>query len=67
MANDVWVYIEQKEGAVSPMSFELLGIGKAMAQDLGSNVCAFVIGDSVDAIAKEAIAYGASKVFVVEG
>lgn len=67
MANDVWVYIEHKEGAVTPMSFELLGIGKALAGDLGSNVCAFVIGDGVDGIAKEAIAYGASKVFVVEG
>ncbi|MCX8109857.1 MAG: electron transfer flavoprotein subunit alpha/FixB family protein [Syntrophorhabdaceae bacterium] len=67
MANDVWVYIEHKEGAVSPMSFELLGIGKILASDLGSNVCAFVIGDGVDGIAKEAIAYGASKVFAVEG
>ncbi|HOJ72125.1 MAG TPA: electron transfer flavoprotein subunit alpha/FixB family protein [Syntrophorhabdaceae bacterium] len=67
MANDVWVYIEHKEGAVTPMSFELLGIGKTLAADLGSNVCAFVIGDGIDGIAKEAIAYGASKVFAVEG
>lgn len=67
MANDVWVYIEHKEGAVSPMSFELLGIGKQLADGLGSNVCAFIIGDKVDDLAKEAFAYGASKVFAVEG
>ena len=31
MANDVWVYIEHKDGGISPMSFELLGIGKELA------------------------------------
>ena len=49
------------------MSFELLGIGKALAGDLGSNVCAFAIGDNVDNFVKEAFGYGASKVFAVEG
>jgi len=67
MANDVWVYIEHKDGAFTPMSFELLGIGKQLADGFGSNVCAFVIGDKVDDIAKEAFAYGASKVYAVEG
>lgn len=67
MANDVWVYIEHKEGAVSPMSFELLGIGKQLAEGFGSNLCAFIIGANVDELAKEAGAYGASKVYAVEG
>ena len=66
MANDVWVYIEHKDGEINPLSFELLGIGKAMAGELGSNVSAFVIGESVENIAKEAIAYGASKAYTVE-
>ncbi len=67
MANDVWVYIEHKHGAISPMSFELLGIGKELAGGFGSNVCAFVVGEKVDDLAKEAFAYGASKVYAVEG
>jgi electron transfer flavoprotein alpha subunit len=67
MANDVWVYIEHKEGAISPMSFELLGIGKELAGGFGSNLCAFVIGAGVDDLAKEAGAYGAAKVYAVEG
>ncbi len=67
MANDVWVYIEHKNGEVSPMSFELLGIGKTLANDLGSNVCAFSIGENIENIAKEAFAYGASKMYAVEG
>jgi electron transfer flavoprotein alpha subunit len=67
MANDVWVYIEHKSGAVSPMSFELLGIGKALANDLGSSVSAFVICENAENAAKEAFQYGASKVYAVEG
>lgn len=67
MANDVWVYIEHKDGQVSPMSYELLGIGAKLAGDFGSNVCAFVIGENVENAAKEAFYYGASKVFAVEG
>jgi len=66
MANDVWVYIEHKDGNASPMSFELLGIGKELADNLGSSVCAFIIGENVENIAKEAFAYGASKVYTVE-
>ena len=65
MANDVWVYIEHKEGAVTPMSFELLGIGKTLAEGFGSNLCAFLIGEGVDAIAKDAGTYGATKVIAI--
>jgi electron transfer flavoprotein alpha subunit len=67
MANDVWVYIEHKNGETTPSSFELLGIGKTLANDLGSNLCAFVIGEHVENTAKEAFQCGASKVYAVEG
>ena len=66
MANDVWVYIEHKEGETTPMSFELLGIGKSLANELGSGLCAFVIGDKIENTAKEAFQCGASKVYAVE-
>jgi electron transfer flavoprotein alpha subunit len=64
---DVWVYVEHKEGAFTPMGYELFGIGKKLAGDLGSDLCALVIGESVDELAKEAGYYGASKVYAVEG
>src|SRR4030042_6590173 len=67
MANDVWAYIEHKDGETTPMSFELLGIGKTLANELGSGLCAFVIGENVENIAKGAFQCGASKVFTVEG
>jgi electron transfer flavoprotein alpha subunit len=67
MANDVWVYIEHKSGETTPTSFELLGIGKTLANELGSGLCAFVIGENVGNIAKEAFQCGASEVYAVEG
>ena len=67
MANDVWVYIEHKEGETTPMSFELLGIGKTLANELGSGLCAFVIGENIEKTTKEAFQCGASKVYAVEG
>ncbi|RPJ01851.1 MAG: electron transfer flavoprotein subunit alpha, partial [Deltaproteobacteria bacterium] len=67
MANDVWVYIEHKDGETTPMSFELLGIGKTLANELGSSLCAFVFGENVENAAKEVFQCGASKVYAVEG
>jgi electron transfer flavoprotein alpha subunit len=64
---DVWVYVEHKEGAFTPMSYELFGIGRKLAGDLGSNLCALVIGENTDELAKEAGFYGASKVYAVDG
>ncbi len=64
---DVWVYVEHKEGAFTPMSYELFGIGQKLAADLGSNLCALVIGENTDELAKEAGYYGASKVYAVDG
>jgi electron transfer flavoprotein alpha subunit len=65
--NDVWVYIEHKDGVTTPMSFELLGVAQTLAAELGSKACAVVIADNADEIAKEATYYGASKVYAVSG
>ena len=64
---DVWVYVEHKEGAFTPMSYELFGIGQKLAADLGSKLCALVIAENTDDLAKEAGYYGASKVYAVDG
>jgi electron transfer flavoprotein alpha subunit len=65
--NDVWVYIEHKDGVTSPTAFELLGVAQTIAGELGSKACAFVIADNADEIAKEAGYYGAAKVYAVGG
>lgn len=58
----VWVYAEQREGVVAGVSFELLGIGKRLADKLGTEVSAVLFGASV-AEAQELIQWGADRVY----
>jgi len=62
----VWVYVEQFEGHAHEVSWELLGVGKRLAGDLGVELAAFVLGDSVKHLADEAFCYGADKVYVMD-
>jgi electron transfer flavoprotein alpha subunit len=63
---DVWIFVEHEQGKVSNVSFELLGEGRKLANALGCKLCGMIFGESVDPFVKEAIAYGAEKVFVME-
>lgn len=62
----VWVFVEQTEGEPAKVSWELLGIGKQLADNLGVELCAMVIGENVEPICSEAFAYGAQKVYLVD-
>lgn len=58
---------ELVEGKPATITLELLGIGRELTDDLGEELAAVLIGEKVDADAsKEAIAFGADKVYVVE-
>ena len=61
----VWVYAEQRDGLVSQVSHELLGAGRILADDLGVELAAVVIGAGEDA-GRELIAWGADKVYVAD-
>lgn len=61
----VWVYVEHMQGAAHSVSWELLGAGRKLANDLGVELCAMILGEDIDALANEAAGYGAEKVFVV--
>jgi electron transfer flavoprotein alpha subunit/NAD-dependent dihydropyrimidine dehydrogenase PreA subunit len=63
---DVWIFIEHEQGKVANVSFELLGEGRKLADDLGCRLCGMVFGEKVDDYVKEAIAYGAEKVYTTE-
>ena len=62
----VWVYVEQFEGHAHEVSWELLGAGKRLADDLGVELAAFVLGENIQHLASEAFCYGADKVFVMD-
>lgn len=61
----VLVYIEASEGKITSVSHEALGIGRKLADELGEELCATLIGDGSPA--PEAISLGADKVFVADG
>ncbi len=65
---NVWVYVEHERGKVANVSFELLGQGRKLADAVGCQLCGMLLCDSSDTegFAKEAIAYGAEKVYVME-
>jgi electron transfer flavoprotein alpha subunit len=65
---NVWIYVEHERGKVANVSFELLGQGRKLADDIGCHLCGMLLCDSSDteSFAKEAIAYGAEKVYVME-
>ena len=65
-ASDVWVFIEEHAGDVMPVSWELLTEGRRLADDLGDDLVALVIGEDVDDVADRAIERGADRVLVAD-
>lgn len=63
---EVWVWVEHFHGKPSAVSWELLGEGKRLARIYGTKLAALVIGNNASHLAKEAFAYGADKVYVIE-
>ncbi len=64
----VWVFVEQERGEVHPVSWELLGEGRKLADKLGVELAAVVFGPADGApqnAAKEAHCYGADLAYVV--
>ena len=62
----VLVVAEQKRGVVQSVSYELLGVGRRLAEDTGGALSAVLIGKDLASQAKKLIAYGADKVFLVQ-
>ncbi len=62
----VWVFCEQRQGTLQPTVLELISEGRKLADDLGEELCALLLGDNVEGMAKELGAYGADKVFLCE-
>ncbi|MHB8105400.1 MAG: electron transfer flavoprotein subunit alpha, partial [Dehalococcoidales bacterium] len=62
----VAVYCEIKDNKILPISAEGLGIGRKLANDLGQELDAIILGSSIGAIAQQAIASGAEKVYIVD-
>ena len=62
----VWVFCEQRQGALMSTDFELISEARKLADELGCEVTGLLLGDHVEPIAKELGGYGADKVLVCE-
>lgn len=63
---DVYVYIEQRDGKIQNVSFELLGEARKLADKLGEKVVAVLAGHNLAGLPEECIAYGADEVIVID-
>jgi electron transfer flavoprotein alpha subunit len=62
----VMIFVEVTNGKISPVTQELLGAGRKLANDLAEELSALVAGEGVAHVAAEAIAFGADKVYVAD-
>ncbi len=62
----VWVFVEQTGGAVHPVSWELLGCGRQLADALKGELCAVALGSGMGRVAQEAAHYGADRVYMID-
>ena len=64
----VWVFVEQERGQVHPVSWELMGAGRELADKLKVDLAAVVIGppgEAVQRAAADAFCYGADLAYIV--
>ena len=62
----VYVFAQQVDNVINSIAFELIGKGKDLAADLGTEVTAVLVGSDVKGLADELAEYGADKVIVVD-
>jgi len=62
----VMIYGEVIEDKLSGIVAELLGCGRKLADELGQELSAVIVGSGISGLAQEAIASGADKVYVVD-
>ena len=62
----IWVFCEQRDGELMPTDFELVSEARRLANEMGCKVTGVLLGDGVEAAAKELGGYGADEVLVCE-
>ncbi len=62
----ILVFAEQWKGKVHPVSYELLGKGRELADQLGEKLFAVIIGSELEEAVNELTTRGAEKIFVFD-
>ncbi|MEN6318813.1 MAG: electron transfer flavoprotein subunit alpha/FixB family protein [Syntrophaceae bacterium] len=66
MAKGVWIVAEQRYGAFRKISYEIASTARKIADQLGEEVCAVLLGSGIEGIAGELGKYGVDKVYVAD-
>jgi len=66
MAKGVWFVAEQRDGALRKVSFECASAARKLADELGDEVCAVLLGSGIEGAAAELGKYGVDKVYVAD-
>ncbi|MCM3717764.1 electron transfer flavoprotein subunit alpha/FixB family protein [Fictibacillus phosphorivorans] len=62
----IWVFIEVKDGEVVPVSLELLGAGRELADKRKTELAGVLIGENVTHLADSLFEFGADTVYVYD-
>lgn len=62
----VMIVVEHRRGKAKPVSWQLLGEGRKLADKLEAPLLALLIGHEVEHLAEEAVCYGADRVYVCQ-
>ncbi len=66
MSKQIWAYIDHFKGEALTPSWEAVGAARMLAEKLGGEATAVVLGNGMDAVVQQAFAYGAEKVVLVD-
>lgn len=64
MAQGVWIVAEQRDGALRKISFELASAARKLADQMGAEVGAILLGTGIEGLAAQLGKYGVDKVYV---
>ena len=62
----VWVFAQQRKSVVAPVTYELLGKARELADKLKTDVACVLLGHNIKDKAQDLICRGADKVYVVD-
>jgi len=62
----IWVYAEQRDGCLAGVVRELLGKGRELADQLSCDLTAVLLGNELNGVPEELIAYGADQVIEID-
>lgn len=62
----IWIFTEQRDGELLDVGLELLSEGRKMADKLGQELAAVLLGHQVNTFVDELSAYGADKVYLAD-